>query len=346
MTYRVIKVAVLSHTSAILIALSFMIPVQTTAGVFSFVSALLNTKTDTHEAPRVVDNAQTVALLSAPLNADLEKARGGGDITIVGGSALLSESGPSGTLADIGESRTANGQISVYVVREGDTLSQIATMFGVTTNTIIWANDIKRGSLIAPGETLVILPVSGVRHTVEKGDTLRSIAKEYSGDLEEIAHYNAISSEAKLAVGDIITIPDGEIEIHTPVSSTRSSAPSAKTPSYSGYYLRPISGGVRTQGVHGYNGVDLADSVGTPIMAAASGQVLISKQGGWNGGYGSYVVIKHDNGTQTLYAHNSSNIVSVGQWVVQGQVIGYMGSTGKSTGSHVHFEVRGATNPF
>jgi murein DD-endopeptidase MepM/ murein hydrolase activator NlpD len=73
--------------------------------------------------------------------------------------------------------------------------------------------------------------------------------------------------------------------------------------------------------------------------------VITSKQGGWNGGYGNYIVIDHDNGTQTLYSHQSSNIVYVGQYVQKGEVIGYMGSTGRSTGNHLHFEVRGATNP-
>jgi len=110
--------------------------------------------------------------------------------------------------------------------------------------------------------------------------------------------------------------------------------------------MRPISGGQKSQGLHGYNGVDLDTYGGAPIFAAANGKVIISKSSGWNGGYGKYVVISHGNGTQTLYAHNSQNIVYPGQNVVKGQVIGYIGSTGRSTGSHLHFEVRGAQNPF
>ena len=81
-------------------------------------------------------------------------------------------------------------------------------------------------------------------------------------------------------------------------------------------------------------------------MAAASGEIIISKNSGWNGGYGKYIVIKHNNGTQTLYSHNENNIVYTGQYVIQGQIIGYVGSTGRSTGSHLHIEVRGAENPF
>jgi murein DD-endopeptidase MepM/ murein hydrolase activator NlpD len=103
---------------------------------------------------------------------------------------------------------------------------------------------------------------------------------------------------------------------------------------------------VRTQGIHGYNGVDLAAGVGTPILAAAGGEVIVAKGSGWNGGYGNYVVIKHPNGTQTLYAHMSSTAISSGAQVSGGEVIGYVGNTGRSTGSHLHFEVRGAKNPF
>jgi murein DD-endopeptidase MepM/ murein hydrolase activator NlpD len=110
--------------------------------------------------------------------------------------------------------------------------------------------------------------------------------------------------------------------------------------------MRPIVGGVRTQGIHGYNAVDLAAPVGTSLMAAASGEVIIAKVGGYNGGYGSYVVIRHGNGSQTLYAHMSRVDARVGQVVSQGEVIGAVGSTGRSTGSHVHFEIRGAANPF
>ena len=102
----------------------------------------------------------------------------------------------------------------------------------------------------------------------------------------------------------------------------------------------------KTQGLHGYNGVDIGAPNGTPIIAAAGGSVVVSRNSGWNGGYGNYIVIKHENGTQTLYAHMSEIVVVSGQSIVQGQVVGSVGSTGKSTGSHLHFEVRGAKNPF
>jgi LysM repeat protein len=322
------------------------IPLPAQAGVASFFSGLLRGTVERPQ-PASVLNSQTMPLLQAAMNPDPNPAKGGGDITIVDDEALLSEAGPSGTLANIEEGH-GNGQISIYVVREGDSLSGIAKMFKVSVNTIVWANDIK-GGLIKPGQTLVILPVSGVRHTVAKGETLASIAKKYKGDLEEITGYNSLKSDAVLAVGDVIVIPDGEIS--SPSQVVRSSGVTSPLrgvagPTYEGYYMRPISGGSRSQGLHGFNGVDLAAPRGTPVYASAAGQVVVSLSYGWNGGYGQYIVIQHANNTQTLYAHLSANLVGAGMSVAQGQVIGSVGNTGKSTGPHVHFEIRGAKNPF
>ena len=323
--------------------LSFLTPFAAHAGVISFIAHLFTAEAEAETAVTPI-NSQNVGLLAAALNPDPNPAKGGGDIAVVGGAALLSETGPEGTLADIEENQSS--AISVYVVREGDTLSGIAKMFGVTTNTIAWANDISRG-LIRPGQTLIILPISGVRHAVAKGDTLQSIAKKYRADAAEIAQYNHLAGGAKLAAGDIVIVPDGEIP--APPAAGRPATATlrgAGGPVYEGYYLRPILGGRKTQGLHGYNGVDLATYLGAPIFAAAAGDVIISREYGWNGGYGQYLVIAHENGTQTLYAHNSQNSVAAGQRVVRGQIIGYIGSTGRSTGAHLHFEVRGARNPF
>lgn len=312
-------------------------------GVFSFVANIFTSKLAV--SIEVTEfNSQTIPLLRAAQHYDPNPSKGGGDITIVDGSALLSETGPSGTMANI-EDQPVSDQISIYVVREGDSLSQIADMFGVSTNTIIWANDIKRGSHIQSGQTLVILPITGVRYTVKSGDTLRSIAKKYKGDLDEIVAYNDIGADTSLAVGQIVIIPDGEIAAPKYTGST-SIARGTSGPVYSGYYINPLPGGTKTQRLHGYNAVDIGASAGSAILASAPGTVIISKSFGWNGGYGKYIVIRHNNGTQTLYSHNSQNITYPGQNVVQGQVIGYVGSTGKSTGPHVHFEIRGAYNPF
>jgi murein DD-endopeptidase MepM/ murein hydrolase activator NlpD len=219
-------------------------------------------------------------------------------------------------------------------------------MFDVTANTIMWANEISKSTGIQPGDTLVILPIAGVRHVVKSGDTIASVAKKYEGDAEEIVSYNQLASASDLSVGDTLIIPGGAM--HTAAAKTRASATPTKVTGGSGGagFVHPAPGSVKTQGIHGYNGVDLAGSSGSTIRAAAGGEVLIAKGSGWNGGYGNYVVIRHNNGTQTLYAHLSSLNVGVGDVVGQGETIGGMGNTGRSTGTHLHFEVRGGKNPF
>lgn len=334
----------------VLLTLVVGIPIIVQAGFFSFITRILVIvqANETYVATAsLAPNSQTMTLLEAALNHDPNPSKGGGGIIVVGRTALLPNDGPSGTLANIEERPPSSDQISIYVVREGDSLSQIAEMFNVTTNTIVWGNDIKRGSLISPGQILVILPISGIQHIVKKGDTLKSIAKKYKGDIDEIANYNDLGVEALLAVGDMITIPDGEIEApkYSPSSASRVVQGSGG-PEYSGYYLRPLLGGRKTQGLHGYNGIDMGAPYNTPILASAAGSVIISRGTGWNGGYGKYIVVRHPNGTQTLYAHNNRNIVYQGESVVRGQVIGYVGSSGRSTGPHLHFEIRGARNPF
>ena len=294
---------------------------------------------------RIHDISVTPALKAA-LNADPNPAKGGGDIAIAGGVALVPEIGPSGTLADIEVARPGADQISIYVVREGDTLSQIAELFNVSTNTIIWSNDLRRGNVIRPGETLVILPISGVRHTVVKGDTLAGIVKKYKGDMDEVLEFNGLSEGASLAVGNTVVVPYGIAPQAVSSVSTSAVATGSGGPYLDGYFLRPLVGGRRSQGLHGYNGVDIAAPSGTAVLASASGEVIISRSFGYNGGYGQYIVVRHANGTQTLYAHLSENYVFAGANVVQGQVIGAVGNTGRSTGPHVHFEVRGARNPF
>lgn len=314
-------------------------PASFASGFFS-VSDLFGQAAAVSEAAEPPYNSQSMPILRAASHIDPNPSKGGGDITVVDG-ALLPEVGPEGTLADIEEHTSTS--ISLYVVRRGDTLSDIARMFNVSVNTIRWANDLS--GTLQEGQTLVILPVSGVRHTVSKGETLASVAKKYKGDLDEIVRYNGLAAGQALSVGDVVIIPDGEVAAPRPSIRT-SPFRGGGGPDYVGYYMKPIPGARKTQGLHGYNGIDLGAPYGSPLLASASGAVIVSRTYGWNGGYGSYIVIAHDNGTQTLYAHLSRNAVSVGDAVVQGQVIGYVGNSGKSTGPHLHFEVRGARNPF
>ncbi len=298
-------------------------------------------------------NSQTIAFLEAALNIDPKKAMGGGDITVLDDSALISDAGPSGTIADI-EASNHQGKVSLYVVHADDTIAGIAKMFGVTVNTILWANDLPRGATLRAGQHLVILPIDGIQHVIQKGDTINSIARKYKGDIPEILEFNDLSVGQKLSVGDVVVVPNGREEVSTPASATPSvSGGRSRTyPAYDGYYTHPVPAGHKTQGIHGYNGVDYGAPRGTPVYSAAEGTVIVSRftAGGCGrscfGGYGNYIVIEHPNGTQTLYGHLSSVYTQVGVRVGKGQWIGEVGNTGKSTGSHLHFEVRGAKNPF
>lgn len=231
--------------------------------------------------------------------------------------------------------------ITTYVVREGDTISSIAAMFRVSANTIIWANGLSK-STIRTGQELVILPVNGITHIVKSGETLGQIAKKYNGNVDEIIAFNNIEGDVK--AGEEIVIPDGEPEKAHQTTTVVKKSTLKET---KGYFSNPLPGGKRTQGIHGNNAVDIAAKSGTPVVAAADGNVIIVRSdGGWNGGYGNYVVIAHKNGTQTLYSHLSSVSVAQGEAVSQGEKIGGVGTTGKSTGPHLHFEVRGGKNPF
>ncbi|MCA9363607.1 peptidoglycan DD-metalloendopeptidase family protein [Candidatus Kaiserbacteria bacterium] len=318
------------------------VPVSVHAGVFS--SLFLQNETAVAVSQPQVAGAQTVALLKATRAIDRDSAAGGGDVLVEDGA--LVPSGDIDTNDTDAKSRTSGGEISLYVVRPADTLSQIAEMFDVSAKTVLWANDIRDPEIIQPGDTLIILPITGVQHVVKAGDTVSSIAKKYDGDVEDILAYNQLASANDISVGDTVVIPGGAMHTTVQTSGAGGGQRVVATGSGSAGYINPLPGSVRTQGIHGYNAVDLGASVGAPIRAAAAGDVIVAKGSGYNGGYGLYVVVHHANGTQTLYAHMSSLAVALGDSVSQGETIGYVGNTGRSTGPHLHFEVRGASNPF
>ena len=313
--------------------------------------------TNADAAPAATAPSASTPVLAAATNADPNASMPPPLAT--SDNAILATGGPQGTIADVASS-TPSDRISVYVVRPGDTISEIGAMFGVSVNTIVWANDLKGPSDIHPGDTLIILPISGIQHKVAKGDTLKSLAKKYNADATEIAQFNGLDPSAPLSVGSTVIIPGAEIAPSPAASrSSRSSATvirgkkiyepylGGSGPDYPGYYQAPVPDGLLTQGLHGWNAVDIAAPRGTPIHAAAAGTVIIARDNGaWNGGYGNYVVITHDNGTETLYGHMTRTAVSPGETVAQGQIIGYVGMTGMTTGPHVHFEIRGAKNDF
>lgn len=321
----------------------------------------------------VLHDTSSVQLLAAALNLNPDPNQGETGLTLSDGSALMAASGPDGSISssdsgsDSAQSADSSntGSISVYTVKDGDSISGIASHFGVSVNTILWANDLTIHSTIKPGMTLSILPVSGLQHTVQSGETLSSIATKFHASASEIATFNGLDANATVVVGSTLIIPGGEeanaatvtktSTAKAPVKKTSTTKTTSKTTirsdlgtaATSGYLQNPVPGALLTQGIHGNNGVDLGAPSGTPIHAAAAGTVIISKgDAAWNGGYGSYVVISHSNGSQTLYAHMSRDIATVGETVSQGEVIGYVGETGEATGNHLHFEVRNGKNPF
>ena len=237
-----------------------------------------------------------------------------------------------------------------YTVQAGDLMSFIASDFGGSVNSILWANGLKNADSISPGQVLKIPPVTGVVHIVKKGDTITTIAKKYAGSEERIVEFNVLPKDGKLEVGDEIIIPDGKIQSsQTSIASAKSSnssnsKPFSYLPDLGSFFMLPTSG-FNWGKIHGRNGVDIANSCGTAIYAASDGVVTTADDTGYNGGFGKYIKISHSNGTETVYAHASKLKVVAGENVSKGQTIALMGTTGRSTGCHLHFEVHGAKNP-
>jgi murein DD-endopeptidase MepM/ murein hydrolase activator NlpD len=239
--------------------------------------------------------------------------------------------------------------VIVYAVQPGDNVWKIAQSFGLAPETIIWSNPELESwpDYIMVGQELFILPVDGAYHQVKAGETLQSIADRYSVDPSVIieCEYNDLSEPYELQAGERLVVPGGTRPLVPRYVQATAPAP-ANAPQGSGNFMWPVSGYV-TQGYwSGHQAIDIGAPTGTPIYASDAGYVAAA---GWMGGYGNYIVINHGNGFETLYAHLSQIRVMAGQGVQRGQVIGLVGSTGRSTGPHLHFEVRQGglkRNPF
>ncbi|MBP7842646.1 M23 family metallopeptidase [Candidatus Woesebacteria bacterium] len=239
------------------------------------------------------------------------------------------------------------GEIISHTVGEGETISSIATLYGLQQDTIIWENNLTAKSKIKPGDELRILPIDGVRHKVTRGETIYSIGKKYKLDgaqVQVIVDYpfnEFLNDETfELATGQYVMVPDGVKATVTasPVTRTVYTTPDAGAVTASGAFVWPAAGRI-TQGYRFYHKAwDIASGGGGPILAADAGTVVAS---GWDpSGYGNKIVIDHGNGYVTLYGHMSVLQVQIGQRVNRGDVVGQMGSTGRSTGVHLHFEIR------
>lgn len=241
-----------------------------------------------------------------------------------------------------------------YAVLANDTIYDIAEQFSVSVDTILWANKLSSRSIIRPGDSLKILPVSGVEHTVKRNETISKIAALYNIPTQDITEVNKLGEDATLQIGQEIIVPDGR-PLYTPppraIAKARPTTGNRSVKSSGGGFLWPTVCRRITQYFLGWRhtGIDIACSFGAAIYAAEEGVV---EKAGWNGGgYGNYVIIRHDNRTKTLYGHIKQQgiLVSPGERVEKGETIGLMGSTGRSTGPHVHFEllINGTrVNPF
>lgn len=229
-----------------------------------------------------------------------------------------------------------------HEVLGGETLASIAKKFDVSVDTIKWANNLKT-DIIKPGQILKIPPVTGVVHKVASGDNVYSIAKKYKTDAQNIVNFpfNDFSDldTFTLTPGQILYVPNGLIEEEKPrIPSTGFFAQIQAGVRGSSNFIWPTSGGITQYPVWYHMAVDIANGASPAILASDTGTVTYA--GCVRYGYGCSIIVNHANGYETLYAHLSSIGVSPGQAVGQGQQIGFMGSTGRSTGTHLHFEVR------
>ena len=269
-------------------------------------------------------------------------------------------------------------ELITYEIQQGDSLFSIAEKFGLMPETILWGNRYTLGEdphIIFPGQTLNILPMDGVLHLWSAGEGLNGVAEFYQVTPEQIINYapNGLSMETigdyaapNIEPGKMLIIPGGKgvfTDWRTPritrdnPATAKQVGPGACTGSYDGItgtltFLWPSTerylSGYDYSPATNHWGIDIAGDMGNPIYAADNGVVVYA---GWNDwGYGEMVVIDHGFGWQTLYAHLSVVNVVCGQEVYQGDVIGLMGSTGNSTGPHLHFEMRheeyGRVNPW
>lgn len=244
-------------------------------------------------------------------------------------------------------SNSQKGDITDYRVEDGDTVASIAQKFGISMDTILWENALTSVESIKVGQILRILPITGIRYKTKRGDTIYIIAKRYQVDAQVIADYvfNSFENDETfaLAVGQDLMIPDGikpdAVVVDTQVYAIKKVAPIPGVVG-EGNFMWPTSGGITQRYSWYHRATDIANRDNPPVVAAQSGSVILA---GWSGGgYGNYVVIDHGNGFETLYGHllNNSIVIKAGDKVSQGQKLGTMGSTGRSTGTHLHFEIK------
>ncbi|MDO8617799.1 MAG: M23 family metallopeptidase [Candidatus Uhrbacteria bacterium] len=291
------------------------------------------------------------------------------DLTIPGSIAVREGQEPFSSDGRIIPTRTAT---EIYQVEDGDTVAAIAKKFGVNVGTVAWANNLNSRSIIRPGDRLKIPPVSGLLHIVKRGDTIQKIAERYRAKTDDVSSANHFTPNYPLRVGEEIVVPGGippepprlakprvlaNVRPNIPLSQVRNKAFDVyqelnnsgddvriKPPDIEGTPVakNKLLWPTKLRAINQYfgwrhTGLDVDGDYTDPIYAAEDG---IVEKSGWNsGGYGLMVKVDHENGIKTLYAHASKLFVEEGERVKRGQVIAMTGTTGRSTGTHLHFEV-------
>ncbi|MBL4694384.1 M23 family metallopeptidase [Candidatus Gracilibacteria bacterium] len=273
-----------------------------------------------------------------------------GDILVADDAGYLVKINPQ---TNVG-SRVGLTDYATHSVESGETLSLIAGRYGVSTNTILWENNLSNPNALRTGQKLLVPPVDGVSYKVKSGDNLEKIGKKYAISSEAIVAQNALDTEL-LSKGQSLFLPGAKPLYSAPTYVARNSTAtrnsrtynftatnSSAAPTAGKIFIFPTRGKV-TQGFRaGHYALDIGDRSKPAIWAGGSGVITKASSGTWGGGYGNHVIIDHGNGVKSLYAHMDHLIVSVGQYVQQGEVLGQMGNTGRvygATGIHLHWEV-------
>lgn len=282
--------------------------------------------------------------LGIVITPSLEESLQGGEATedfYSPASVFAGSVGEEETALTFESSRRMRSEVVEYVVREGDTISTIAKKFGVSLDTILWANNLAAMAKIKSGDRLKVPPITGIVHKVQYGDTVYSLAQRYQISAQAIVDFpfNSFANDETfaLSVGQSLVIPDGIMPKVKPVEPRAIARQDVKVAAGTGVFVWPTSGSITQRFVWYHRAIDIANGSGPAVVASSGGRIVAANFS--RVGYGNHIIIDHGNGYQVLYGHLAKIYVNLGDNVSLGQAIGQMGSTGRSTGVHLHFEI-------